>query len=142
MQNTFAPNAFLAFEFMKPLRVIFPNPVQAGLVVSGIDLKWNTLKHKRFWVDYQLLLDHLGENLPQERKYRGGFFFAQIHYGKMAPWETTNTNDKAVIIYSASKKPDDICIQNLRVTVGKYAGHEMGSALINAIHLEKVFRGL
>lgn len=142
MTNSFSPNVFLAFEFMKPIRIIFPNPVETGLVVSGIGLKWNTIQSKKNQTEFQFLIDYLGENLPFDRKYQGGFFFAQVHSGKMAHWDITNTADLAVITYSASKKSYEICVQNLRITIGKYAGHELGSALVNALHLEKVFRGL
>jgi hypothetical protein len=133
----FDSNALVAFEFMQPVRIVFPNPVQTGLVITSIGLKWNTTKKRKINTEYQFLLDYLGENLPLNRKYQGGFFFAQVHCGQSAPWRVTDTNDKAAIIYTAMRKADDVCVKNLKITIGEYAGEDLRTAIIAAINRNK-----
>jgi len=112
----FKPNAFLVLKHDRPILLVLPNlPVKASIVVSPIFLNWNTTKNKRFSDYYHTLTDHLLENLPKGRKFKGGVFQAQVHEGKLA------SGDK------------EIYAKNLQVTVGDYAGDDIRSAMISVL---------
>jgi hypothetical protein len=131
----FRSNAFVVLKYMRPALIVLLDPIEADIVVSSIGLRWNAASNRRLSIDYRVMLDYLMEKLPKERKFiKGGVFYAQIHQGKLAPWKADIDNDLAAAMYISSKKPDDICMKNLRITLGEYAGDDIKSAIVAALH--------
>lgn len=133
MPDKFRPNMLLALNRNTPLTIVIADPVEAVAVVSSIGLGWNTTSNKRFNGNYHLLLDHLAEKLPLERKFKGGIFYAQVHAGKRALWGADSSKGMAAAIYASSGKRGGLCVKNLKVTVGGYAGSDLKSATLNAL---------
>ena len=137
LPDKFRPNLLMMMNRGAPPKIVLVDPVTVVAVVSSIGLSWNTTSNKRFDSNYRLLLDHLAEKLPLERKFEGGVFYAQIHAGKQALWEADSSKGMAAAIYTSSGKRGGLCVKNLKITIGEYAGDDLRSAIRNALRTGK-----
>jgi len=128
--ENFDPNAFVVLKPEQPIFLDMYNPFKANIIISSVGLRWNSFKNRVVNSSYRLLFDYLMEGLPIERKFRGGVFYAQVHSGKLSPWEDNPNFDLASAIFHSFKGADNLCAKNLRITLGEYAGDSLRSAVI------------
>lgn len=135
--DIFEPNAFVVLKPKSPIFFKMFDVVKDNIIISSIGLRWNSLKNRVVNSSYRILFDYLMEGLPLERKFKGGLFFAQIHEARLTSWDNDPNFDLAASFFRSFKKVDSLCAKNLRITVGKYAGDDLKSAIASRIALQK-----